>query len=111
MTGGQLAGLVVAGAAGAVVRGLAATAATAAGRSFPWATLAVNTAGAFVLGLVATGGATTRLVVGTGFCGALTTFSTFAVEANRLPAARSAAYVAASLVAGLAAAAAGLALG
>lgn len=56
----------------------------------PWATLAVNVAGSFLLGLVlawpaglATGteaSETVRLVVGTGFCGGLTTFSTFSYE-------------------------------
>ena len=45
-------------------------------------TLVVNVVGSFVLGLLVgsgTGGAPLALV-GTGFCGALTTFSTLAVE-------------------------------
>ena len=60
----------------------------------PWATLAVNVVGSFVLGLllaftaVAVAGSgpaaetaeTWRLVVGTGFAGGLTTFSTFSLE-------------------------------
>jgi CrcB protein len=60
----------------------------------PWATLAVNVVGSFVLGLllastaVATAGSgpsaqaaeTWRLVIGTGFAGGLTTFSTFSLE-------------------------------
>jgi fluoride exporter len=67
--------------------------------AFPWGTFAVNVAGSFILGAVAglvSGGhlATwTQTLVGTGFCGALTTFSTFSyntvhlVEEGRLRAA------------------------
>lgn len=104
----EWAGLVVAGAAGAVARSLVI--ASGVGLRFPWATLAVNTGGSFVLGLLTGAGGPTRLVLGTGFCGAYTTFSTFAVEADRLPARPAAGYVALTLVAGLAAAAAGMAL-
>lgn len=57
---------------------------------FPWGTLMINVTGSLVLGVV-TGlglyhGLTTapRLVVGTGFCGAYTTFSTFTFETVRL---------------------------
>lgn len=51
---------------------------------WPWGTFAVNVAGCLVLGLVAGwGGAPAGVValVGTGFCGALTTYSTFSWEA------------------------------
>lgn len=53
---------------------------------FPWGTLAVNVAGALVLGFVlglppATG---LMALVGTGFCGALTTYSTFSYQTVRL---------------------------
>lgn len=56
----------------------------------PWGTLTVNIVGSFVLGLVASAvtdaGAPTWVLtlVGTGFCGALTTFSTFGFETVRL---------------------------
>lgn len=49
----------------------------------PWVgTLVVNVVGSFVLGLLVGGGAGTGWValVGTGFCGAFTTFSTLALE-------------------------------
>ena len=51
----------------------------------PFGTLVVNVLGCFVLGCVA--GASSenvRLLLGTGFCGALTTFSTFGYETSRL---------------------------
>lgn len=87
---------------------------------FPWGTFAVNVAGALVLGAVtgaaAHGGLPQQgvLLVGTGFCGALTTYSTFSYETLRLAEDRSFFYasanVVASVVAGLGAAFAGYAL-
>jgi CrcB protein len=56
----------------------------------PWGTFTVNAVGSLVLGLVggaASGGALPEWLltfVGTGFCGALTTFSTFGWETLRL---------------------------
>lgn len=49
-------------------------------------TLAVNVVGSFLLGLLTAGpfGTTLTLAFGTGFCGAFTTFSTFAFETTRL---------------------------
>lgn len=86
----------------------------------PWATFVVNVVGSFLLGVVAAAtaqhDAPTWLVtlVGTGFCGALTTFSTFGLETVRLVeegALRTALlYVAGSLVLGLGACAGGWAL-
>lgn len=55
-------------------------------RYLPWGTLAVNVVGAAVLGYVSAGqfGPTTVALLGTGFCGALTTYSTFSYETLRL---------------------------
>jgi CrcB protein len=80
--------------------------------SFPWGTWAVNMGGSFVLGVVAAGASTwVETVVGTGFCGALTTFSTFGYETVRLAeegeATTAAANVLGSLAVGLVAAALG----
>ena len=87
----------------------------------PWGTMLVNVVGSLVLGVlvgigtghdVPTGLA---LAVGTGFCGAFTTYSTFGYETVRLldeGAGRTAVLNAGlSLVAGLGAATAGYALG
>jgi fluoride exporter len=86
------------------------------GTAFPWGTWTVNVAGSFVLGLVATTGPDWVVtLVGTGFCGALTTFSTFGYETVRLSergeATAAAANVAGSIAAGLTAAALGWWLG
>jgi CrcB protein len=55
------------------------------GTAFPWGTWTVNVLGSFVLGVVAESGpAWVLTLVGTGFCGALTTFSTFGYETVRL---------------------------
>jgi CrcB protein len=57
---------------------------------FPWGTFSVNVAGSLVLGLVTgavTAGAASSnvmLILGTGLCGALTTYSTFSYETLRL---------------------------
>ncbi|MFD1147227.1 fluoride efflux transporter CrcB [Saccharothrix hoggarensis] len=81
---------------------------------FPFGTLAVNVVGSFALGCVA--GASPALValIGTGLCGGLTTYSTFSYETVRLAEEghgwQAFANVAASLVAGVGAAALGYAL-
>ena len=75
------------GAIGALARAVVGRALTHAPGTWPWATFSVN-----LLGTLALAWLTTRLtemvaptrywrpLLGTGFCGALTTFSTFQVE-------------------------------
>jgi CrcB protein len=76
-----------AGAAGALVRYLVAGIARG---GFPWAVLAVNAVGSLVGGGVlalaerAAITADLRLILLTGLCGGLTTFSTFSVETIEL---------------------------
>jgi CrcB protein len=55
------------------------------GTSFPWGTWTVNVVGSLILGVVvAAGPGWLVTLAGTGFCGALTTFSTFGFETVRL---------------------------
>lgn len=57
---------------------------------YPWGTFTVNVVGSALLGLIAGATATSAMpswvlaLVGTGFCGSLTTFSTFGFETVRL---------------------------
>ncbi|RZU33735.1 fluoride efflux transporter FluC [Blastococcus saxobsidens] len=105
--------LVVLGAAvGAPLRLLATRLAARGGRDPARGTLVVNVAGSALLGLLLglTGVPPAVLaLVGTGFCGTLTTFSTLGADVVRLRAerslGRSLAYVLATLVLGLGAAA------
>jgi CrcB protein len=83
---------------------------------FPWGTFAVNVTGCLILGLL-TGAAPSphlQLLLGTGLCGALTTYSTFSYETLRLAEQGARLYsvlnVAGSVVAGLGAAFAGVAI-
>ncbi|AKJ14923.1 chromosome condensation protein CrcB [Streptomyces incarnatus] len=114
--------LVIAGAVvGAPLRYLTDRAVQARHDSvFPWGTFVVNVTGSLILGLI-TGAASAgalgprpQLLLGTGLCGALTTYSTFSYETLRLTEAGSGRYAAAnvvaSLVAGLAAAFGGVSL-
>jgi len=89
--------------------------------AFPVGTLTVNVVGSLILGIVvaATLAGTTQatdlqIAVGTGFCGALTTYSTFSYETVRLLQERArwaAAWNAViTVVAGVGAAAAGFAI-
>ncbi len=113
--------LAAGGALGAVARYAVALAIPTPPEGFPWATLAINLTGSAALGLVLVLLAVhiprrrlPRMLIGTGFIGAYTTFSTFAVEAvtlarhGRVPVA--AAYVGVTLVGGLLAVWAGITL-
>jgi CrcB protein len=104
------------GAVGALARAGVGEALPHGSGEWPWATFLVNLGGAALLAWLTTRltemVAPTRywrLLIGTGFCGALTTFSTFQVETIRLAddgyAGIAAGYAAASLIAGLAVAA------
>ncbi|WP_371097024.1 fluoride efflux transporter CrcB [Streptomyces sanglieri] len=87
---------------------------------FPWGTFTVNVSGSLVLGLltgaVVAGAASShlQLLIGTGLCGALTTYSTFGYETLRLAEDGAKSYAVANVVgsvaAGLGAAFAGVAL-
>ena len=90
--------------------------------TFPWATLAVNVVGSLAMGLLAgflarhgQGGEHWRLFLGVGLLGGFTTYSTFSVqavlEADGGRPGVALGYVAASVIGGIAAAAAGYALG
>jgi CrcB protein len=84
-------GLMVAGAVGACCRYLVDRSVEARTRGvFPWGVLVINVSGSLVLGFL-TGlalyhGLTTtpRVLLGTGFCGAYTTFSTFTFDTVHL---------------------------
>lgn len=83
---------------------------------FPWGTFAVNVAGSALLGFLVALPANPAVLAlgGTGFCGALTTYSTFGYETFRLAESRARlvalANVTASVAAGLGAAYCGMAL-
>ena len=86
--------------------------------SLLWATVGINVAGSFLLGLLtahAWFGRDLREGLGVGFLGGFTTFSTFSVQAvlevDAGEPGRAVAYVAASVLGGLVAATAGYALG
>ncbi|MBB2915589.1 CrcB protein [Streptosporangium becharense] len=87
---------------------------------FPWGTFTVNVVGSLILGAL-TGavlsgviGPNVQLLAGVGFCGALTTYSTFSYETLRLAETGAlflaVANVVASVVAGLGAVFVGLAI-
>lgn len=109
------------GVVGALTRAGVARALPHSAGTWPWATFSVNLAGALLLAWLVTRldelVAPTRywrFLLGTGLCGALTTFSTFQVETIGLArdghAVLGAAYGAASLAAGMAVAVAGTVL-
>ena len=108
----ELAAVFVGGAVGTLARAaLEAFAAPDPGR-WPWPTFAVNIVGAFLLAYFVTRllerlpvSSYRRPLLGTGFCGGLTTFSTMQVETINMLEHRhygmAAGYTAASIVAGL----------
>ncbi len=111
------------GGSGAVLRYLVGLALGRWSQSFPWGTFAINVGGSLLLGLLF--GLTyarefrhereIMLLLGTGVLGGFTTFSTFELEGYSLLAGghggTAALYLAGSVIAGLAAAAAGAWLG
>ncbi|WP_067460290.1 fluoride efflux transporter CrcB [Actinomadura macra] len=79
--------VLVGGALGAVLRYVIDGYVKAfAGKAFPWGTLTVNVLGAAALGALhgAGTGELTEALLGTGLCGALTTFSTFELDTVHL---------------------------
>lgn len=84
-------GLLVAGAIGAPCRYLLdGFVQDHTSGAFPWGTFVINVTGSLLLGLI-TGAAlyrafpaTPKIILGTGFCGAYTTFSTWTFESVRL---------------------------
>jgi fluoride exporter len=109
---GELGAIFLGGAAGALLRAGLVEAFGDGAPSWPWATFAVNVLGAFLLGYFVTRlgerlplSTYRRPLLGTGFCGALTTFSTMQVELLRMldadRYAMAAAYGVGSVVAGL----------
>jgi CrcB protein len=107
----EVAAIFAGGFLGAAARAEVAEALPQHAGQWPWATFAVNVAGAFVLGYFATRlqerlplSAYRRPFVGTGVCGALTTFSTMQVELLKMLDGRhvglAVSYAGASLLAG-----------
>ena len=109
------------GAAGSVARYVLGMLLLRASSGFPVSTLLINVAGSFLLGLFARlfdapdQHQVLRVALTVGICGGFTTFSTFSAETVTLlqqgKAGRAALYVMVSLVAGVLATFAGLAVG
>jgi CrcB protein len=110
----ELAAIFAGGFLGAVARAELDEALASGGPHWPWATFAANVMGAFLLGYFATRlqerlplSAYRRPFLGTGVCGALTTFSTMQLELLRMLDAGdiglAAGYAAASVATGFAA--------
>lgn len=79
--------VLIGGACGAMLRyALDAKVKGRFGKAFPWGTLTVNVLGAGLLGALHGAGTNTAVegLLGTGFCGALTTFSTFELDTVHL---------------------------
>ncbi|MDX6664845.1 MAG: fluoride exporter [Solirubrobacteraceae bacterium] len=83
----ELGAIFAGGFVGAIARAALAETFTHRANEWPWATFAVNVFGAFLLGYFVTRlqerlplSSYRRPLLGTGFCGALTTFATMQVE-------------------------------
>jgi len=107
----------VGGMAGVLAR-YGITRATLHSDALIWSTVGINIAGSFVLGLLVAGSWVSRDVrdvLGIGFLGGFTTFSTFSaqivLEVDGGRTGTAIAYLLASVIGGIAAAAAGYALG
>lgn len=118
----NVAAVAAGGFCGGIARYAVLQAWPAAHGAFPWALFGVNTGGAFLLGLllvlvaeVLPPAAYARPTLGTGFCGAFTTFSSVATNIDQLAAhghaVTAAGYLAGDVFAGLAAAAFGMIVG
>jgi len=81
----------------------------------PWGTLSVNVIGSLILGVLTGAGAAVSpgvvALIGTGFCGALTTYSTFSFETWRLVEEECYAAAVANVMVSVAAALAAVAIG
>jgi len=97
---------------GGSLRYLVSLAYKGVGKGFPWATLTVNLAGCFLIGLLwgifsknATEGSSWALFLTVGLCGGFTTFSTFSKEALMMLQGGNiwgfAGYIAVSVIAGI----------
>ena len=112
----------VGGCAGGLARYGLTSLLPATSAQWPWGVFLANVGGAFVLGLLLVlllevwpGTTLVRPLLGTGFCGGFTTMSSLVVSADRFAAdghgSLAVGYVVTTVVAGLAAAGAGLLLG
>ena len=87
----EIAAIFIGGAAGSLLRVWLAQSVTSGVASWPWATFIVNVSGCFALGLIATHlrerppeAPHWHPLLGAGFCGAYTTFSTMQLELVRM---------------------------